>query len=541
MQPHVHQPEVTSPFSIWRTAMKPVHPPRGPLPRRARVTILALAALLASSMASAFTSGSTGADGALAPASGAGTVEIQLPDSGILNYTAVNIPSGVTVKFKKNRLNTPVYLLVSGDVTVAGVLDLRGDDAKPAGTYGDGAIGDDGVPGAGGPGGFDGGRGGLADAAQTVSIIRGGSGLGPGGGKGGIEGGDGCTQGSRYYKYLGLGGAYAGRGSDGYLRYQCGGNYTSNDQAQPYGAALLQPLIGGSGGGGGRGGTTYPGSGGGGGGGAVLIAASGTITIQSTGQIDTTGGDAGGALGTGVGGGGAGGSGGAIRLIATRIQGNGALYASGGCINSSNQRRQACLDANNFGGYGGSAGRIRLEAESITFTGTNQPTYSADLPGPIFVSGVPSLRIASVAGSAVPANPSGVADVTLPANITNPVTVTFETTNVPTGNTVLLKVVPAYGEPAQALSPAIAGTTTAGTASVQVALPQGVSVLQATTTYTVVVAMGEALSRFANNERVEKVQLIATLGGESQARLITVTGKEYVVPASVLQMVGFAG
>ena len=76
----------------------------------------------------------------------------------------------------------------------------------------------------------------------------------------------------------------------------------------------------------------------------------------------------------------------------------------------------------------------------------------------------------------------------------------------------------------------------------QVNLPQGPSTLQATTTYTVVVAMGEALSRFAQNERVEKVQLIATLGGaENQAKLITVSGKEYMVPLSVLQMVGFAG
>ena len=65
--------------------------------------------------------------------------------------------------------------------------------------------------------------------------------------------------------------------------------------------------------------------------------------------------------------------------------------------------------------------------------------------------------------------------------------------------------------------------------------------LQATTTYTVAVAMGEARSRFAQNERVEKVQLIATLGGQSQAKLITVSGKEYLVPMSVLQMVGFTG
>jgi hypothetical protein len=53
--------------------------------------------------------------------------------------------------------------------------------------------------------------------------------------------------------------------------------------------------------------------------------------------------------------------------------------------------------------------------------------------------------------------------------------------------------------------------------------------------------MGEALSVFAGNERVERVQLSATLGGANQAKLITVSGKEYVVPMSALQQVGFAG
>ena len=55
-----------------------------------------LAALAAASAQAAFNSGSTGADGALSPTV---NTEIQLPESGILNYTTVNIPSGVTVKF----------------------------------------------------------------------------------------------------------------------------------------------------------------------------------------------------------------------------------------------------------------------------------------------------------------------------------------------------------------------------------------------------------------------------------------------------------
>ena len=497
--------------------------------------LAALSAIFMSPLAFAFSSGSTGADGALAPTV---NTEIQLPPSGILNYTSVTIPVGVTVTFKKNALNTPVHLLVGGDVILRGSIVMRGADAAATGTYGNGNQADDGIPGQGGPGGFTGGRGGRDDVALRTEIIRGGSGLGPGGGAGGIEGADGCTDG-RYLKYMGIGGAYATSGGNAYSVPYCSVAFAATGDSRPYGSALLQPLIGGSGGGGGRGGTNFPGSGGGGGGGALLVAASGTINLVAGGWIDVQGGDGGGLSGSGVGGQGAGGSGGAVRLIATTMTGTGIVYANGGCVNSSNTPRQSCGTA--AYGPGGSDGRIRIEAENLTYTAATQPAYSVDTPGPIFLSSLPSLRIASVAGSAVPANPTGVADVTLPANIVNPVTVSFETANVPQGNTVLLKVIPAYGLPIEAITPAITGTTAAGTASVQVSLPQGPSTLQATTTYTVVVAMGEALSRFAQNERVEKVQLIATLGGESQAKLITISGKEFVVPASVLQMVGFAG
>jgi hypothetical protein len=171
-----------------------------------------------------------------------------------------------------------------------------------------------------------------------------------------------------------------------------------------------------------------------------------------------------------------------------------------------------------------------------------QAAYIADTPSAIFVSSIPTLRIASIAGSNVPANPTGNADVSLPANLTNPVTVNFETTNIPPGSTVELRVVPAYGAVVKALSPAITGSNASGNTSVSVSLPQGPSTLQAITSYTVTVAMGESLSRFAQNERVEKVEIVAGVGkAESTARLITVSGKSFEVPTSILQMVGFSG
>lgn len=518
--------------------MNPSHIAR-PLKKMGTFAAALLAALLAPA-AFAFDSGSTGADGILNPQV---NTEIQLPESGILNYASIDIPQGVTVKFKRNTLNTPVYLLVSGNATIRGVIDIRGEDAKDAGTYGDGNLADDGVPGRGGPGGFDGGRGGRDDQSMRAEIIRGGSGLGPGGGKGGIEGADGCSL-NRYYKYVGMGASYATFGSNSYYYFNYCGNIPATgtpDQAAPYGSPLLQPLLGGSGGGGGRGSPNYAGSGGGGGGGAILIAASGTITLA--GSIDATGGDAGGSAGSNSGGTGAGGSGGAIRLVATTITGAGTLLANGGCRHNNGARRQDCLSTNDYRNPGGSYGRIRLEGEAITYSGTSQPTYVGDTPGPVFLASVPGLRIASVAGVNAPASPTGSADIVLPATVQNPVTVNLETTNVPTGNTVIVKVIPAYGNTTEVQSPAIAGSTANGNTSVQVALPQGPSVLQATTTYTVVVAQGEALSRYANNERVEKVELTATLGGigGNQVKLITISGKEFVVPAAVLQLAGISG
>lgn len=295
-------------------------------------------------------------------------------------------------------------------------------------------------------------------------------------------------------------------------------------------------MIGGSGGGGGRGGANFPGSGGGGGGGALLIASSGTVTL--TGSIGASAGYGGAVAGTNSGGSGGGGSGGAVRIVATSVTGAGSITANFGCPQAVTGSINSNMNCNYFRS---SVGRIRIEAEALTYSGTTTPAYTTDVPGPVFLANMPSLRIATIAGVAVPANPTGNADVVLPADVVNPVTVTFETVNVPTGNTIDWKLIPAYGIPSGDRTAAISGTTAAGTASVTLTLPQGPSTLQATTTYTVVVAMGDALSVFAQNERVEKVQLIATLGGPGQAKLITVSGKEYMVPMSVLQQVGFAG
>ncbi|MFN7085508.1 MAG: hypothetical protein ACK4N4_02630 [Burkholderiales bacterium] len=483
-------------------------------------------ALVAPGIARAYNSGSTGADGAFNPTV---STAVQLPPSGIFNFTSVNIPAGVTVRFTKNATNTPVVILASGDVAIAGTLDVSGATAPSTGSGGDGAIGDDGALGAGGPGGGDGGRGGNPGPIFTAASY-GGTGLGPGGG------GAGMSSGIVVFGGGGAGFATAGGNNNGFSNgYNATRGNTGGLGGSAYGSAQLLPLIGGSGGGGGTGGSTFFGSGGGGGGGAILIAASGTVNI--TGSLLANGGAGGLSRGGGfniAGGGGGGGSGGAIRIIATTLAGNGAISAVGGGGGEN-------LDSSHQTGGSGSDGRVRLEAETVTRTAATSPAASAGSPGNVFIAGTPTLAIFSVAGVNAPANPTGNADITLPANTPNPVMVVFTTSGVPVGNTVQLTVTPAYGAKVTTITPALTGTTASATASAMVNLPVGPSILSAQTTYTVVAAVGDLLRNFAGNEHVEKITLVATLGGRSRTKLITVSGKEYDAPAEALRIAALGG
>lgn len=487
--------------------------------RNTRYT-LALAASLAVAPAFAFDSGSSGADGAFNPTINS---QVPLPASGVLNYTSVNIPAGVVVTFQKNAANTPVVILASGNVTVAGTINVSGTASSNAGASGDGNIGDDGLPGSGGPGGYGGGAGGqpASRAAQ--------SGMGPGAGGGGSFPATGCGWTTAA---AGAGAGYANAAS---ASAYCNSATPISVPGGAYGSAALLPLIGGSGGGGGAGGTSFAGSGGGGGGGAILIAASGTVSV--TGAILAQGGASGNSGGSGAGSTGGGGSGGAIRIVATSISGNGTLNAQGGAAGTGVQGVSQGGYYTDTGGAGAS-GRIRLEAENYTRTAISAPVHSFGAPGPVFIAGQPTLTITSVAGAAAPASPSGVADIQLPADVANPVTVVFATTGVPVGNIVRLMVTPPSGAIVTATSNALSGSTASASASATVTLPQGASTLQATITYTVVASLGDALSTYANDERVDHVRVVAALGGASETWLVTVSGKAYPAPPEALRILG---
>lgn len=227
----------------------------------------------------------SGSDGSYGPMNITSNTTLALPPNGIFNCTTITIASNAWLTFSNNTLNTPVYLLATGDIAINGVIDVSG-------ATGDGIFG-----GTGGPGGFAGGN-------AASGGLPAGDGYGPGAGRAGTNNNSG--------------------GSAAY------GTAPSGIRAGAiYGSPLLVPLVGGSGGGGDTGGA------GGGGGGAILIASSTSIRI--TGIV----------LANGAppysGSGGGGGSGGAIRLVSPAFAGNGSLraFSNGG---GDGRIRVDCLD-----------------------------------------------------------------------------------------------------------------------------------------------------------------------------------------------------
>jgi hypothetical protein len=320
---------------------------------------------------------------------------IPLPPDGVLvfdSFVVSNSAGGadnVAVFFAGNAANTPVTLLVRGDVTI-GTSDriiLNGSaGSNPTSTTAA-------LPGLGGPGGYAGGLGAFLSVNQAMI---GGAGLGPGGGAG-----------ARPESLSG------------------GGILLSVPE--------LRPLRGGSGGGGGRSLSTgsCAGGGGGGGAGAILIAANGTIQIDGT--ISANGGNGGSVLNGGCDSGGAGGAAGAIRLVANAIAGGGRLEALGGAVA--------------FNGGAGSDGVIRMESFSNTF-GTNVVPVAARLssPGPLVNPVQPTLAITAVQGAATPAQPVGFLNQ-IDMIVTEPGIVRFDvqTRDVPTGTDVEIALKPRLG------------------------------------------------------------------------------------------------
>ena len=430
-----------------------------------------------------FSSGSTGVDGAFSPAA---SQTIQAPESGVFNFTTINIPTGVTITYTRNSKNTPVTLLASGDITIAGTISVAGGGGLTNGGGGRGA-----------PGGYDGGAAGFG-----FDTFVGATGDGPGGGGGGSS-----TNGTSLSG--GGGGGYASAGGNGGA--QAGA--TAGAGGLKYGSSTLLPPIGGSGGGGGGAAANNHAGAGGGGGGAILIASS--TTINFTGTINAPGGTG---VVAGVGGAsGGGGSGGAIRLIANTISGAGTLNVSGG-----NGGGQSTFP----GGGNGAAGFVRTEAFNFSSFTPNVPTNSATfaLPNPVTIPNGPALRIASVAGVSAPALPlgslAGAPDIVVPSATANPVTVAIEASNIPIGTIVQVSLIPVSGARLSAQTGPLSGSQAASTASASLSLPSGISVLTAS---AVVDVSSQAM--FIDGQRCNLIEIAATYGGASEFTYITISGR----------------
>lgn len=338
--------------------------------------------------------------------------------------------------FAGNAANTPITILVKGDVTING-----GTRLNVSGRVGGaGTTGAAGTPGPGGPGGFAGGEG----AYLIANLVTdGGAGVGPGGGLGAIL----------------SPASFAG-----------GGTFV--------GVPELRPLLGGSGGGGGRsaGGFGNSGGGGGGGGGALLLVANGTITVN--GQIIGDGGPGGiqaGSLATA----GSGGSGGAIRLLARTIAGGGSIFARGGVAGN----------GGTVAGNAGLDGRIRMEAIFNTFSasGTDPVAVRAPAPGPLVNPITPTVRITGIDGAVTPPVDELVGyrnSVDMILDAPGSIQVDLATTDVPAGTDVAVTVKPKVGALPVTQNVTLASCTSgACTAATSFDLAAGAYIVEARATF----------------------------------------------------------
>jgi hypothetical protein len=237
-------------------------------------------------------------DGSLGALNPTGSQVINLdnvaPD-GVLNYTTIDIPPGVTISFNANASNTPVFMAATGLVVIDGIVEVS------AGHFSTAA----------GPGG---GAGGLAGSGASAGSD--GSGPAPG------EGGLGSTG-------LGNAGGGGGMASPGLVATSRSGGAPAAGGPAISPIPLLPDIAGGGGSGGGGGGgrnqciggcVALTGGVGGGGGGGLQVATPDDLILN--GSIRANGGHGGWAFANILGhaGPGGGGSGGYIELYANRIE-----------------------------------------------------------------------------------------------------------------------------------------------------------------------------------------------------------------------------
>jgi hypothetical protein len=407
---------------------------------RYRLTILlAIASCAALPALAQFTSGSTGADGALTIPPDSGTVlfdpvalNLDVDGDNIFHFTTISIGSNSTLVLRASKLrkNAAVVFLASGSVTIgssAGI-DLSGESGVDPGSTPQIKR----RPTDPGPGGFAGGLGNRITGAPTPPT----SGYGPSG-SAGIAPANSCVG---------------------------GGHALSNHMS-----VAMIPLVGGAGGAGGFCSTNGPG--GGAGGGAIRIVSSASIAFSGSSFVRANGGS-GGPHGSGISGGS--GGGGMIHLIAPAV-------TSSGAGNLLSAVRPGWSDAALLNG----SGVVRINATSITGTFSGAP---AAITGALFSMPLPSLlpevTLTQVDGVNVANPPSGLptgADVVISSPSAS--TVTIAARNIPPGTVVTLRISSEVVADQSITCNGLAGTLANSTATCQATFPLGANITIAAATW----------------------------------------------------------
>jgi hypothetical protein len=215
---------------------------------------------------------------------------------------------------------------------------------------------------------------------------------------------------------------------------------------------------------------------------------------------------------------GGGGSGGGIRLVSNTFAGTGRLQAVGGLT--------------------GGSGIIRIEAFQNPFAGNTDPLPAVDKPGIVIPPNVPTLRIASIAGVAVPPNPQGPvaspADVVIPPGTVNPIPVVIEGINIPPNSQITVRISGRQEDGSSVSREVMAtlmGDAVMTRATVQLNFTAGLNIVEAFGTFVLLMQQAQQLPR-VQGERLERVRVESRLGQGSRTIYITASGAE--VPAEQL-------
>jgi hypothetical protein len=178
----------------------------------------------------------------------------------------------------------------------------------------------------------------------------------------------------------------------------------------------------------------------------------------------------------------------------------------------------------NIRGGAGGTGRIRIEAFTNTATITYAQVPSIDRPGVVAGPNAPTLTITAVVGVSAPASPGGsysIPDIVLPAGTPNPMTITLSASNIPLGTTVTVTIKPLDGAANSATSTPPAGSLAASTATASLTIPRNQpSVISASATFTLTALPGVD-PLLAQGEEVDRVRVVAALGGSSHVTYVT--------------------